>query len=178
MEQPIYTDHKVTITPTLAVIDGTTYAIQTINSISVQKLPGGFGLMHFIMIALGVAAVLLSFGGFQSRDTGPAFVVLFIGIALIVPGARAAGRESGYSLTLATSSGDRQALISKDSAYLGTLRRYLEAAIASAREVKPAAALAADTKDCPRCAETIKAAAKACRFCGYEYDKEPATIDG
>lgn len=27
-----------------------------------------------------------------------------------------------------------------------------------------------DTKACPQCAETIKYAAKVCRFCGYRYD--------
>ncbi|MFN2490541.1 MAG: zinc ribbon domain-containing protein [Actinomycetota bacterium] len=29
----------------------------------------------------------------------------------------------------------------------------------------------AQTKDCPRCAETVKAAAKVCRFCGYEFQE-------
>lgn len=32
----------------------------------------------------------------------------------------------------------------------------------------------APTRKCPRCAETIKAAAKACRFCGASFDGPPA----
>jgi tRNA(Ile2) C34 agmatinyltransferase TiaS len=28
---------------------------------------------------------------------------------------------------------------------------------------------ALNTKVCPRCAETVKSAAKVCRFCGYEF---------
>lgn len=32
----------------------------------------------------------------------------------------------------------------------------------------------ADTKTCPRCAEMVKAAAKVCRFCGYEFEPSAA----
>lgn len=32
---------------------------------------------------------------------------------------------------------------------------------------------ATDTMECPRCAETIKAKAKVCRFCGYELAPMP-----
>ncbi len=32
---------------------------------------------------------------------------------------------------------------------------------------------AADTKVCPRCAETVKRAALVCRFCGYEFGPLP-----
>lgn len=28
-------------------------------------------------------------------------------------------------------------------------------------------------KTCPRCAETIKAAARVCRFCGHEFEEQP-----
>lgn len=32
------------------------------------------------------------------------------------------------------------------------------------------------TKTCPQCAETLKAAAKICRFCRYEFPAEPVTL--
>jgi hypothetical protein len=32
----------------------------------------------------------------------------------------------------------------------------------------------ADSKECPYCAETIKAAAKKCRYCGSDLDQQPA----
>ena len=37
-------------------------------------------------------------------------------------------------------------------------------------DVPPAAVSPADTKVCPRCAETIKAAALVCRYCGHEFE--------
>lgn len=30
-----------------------------------------------------------------------------------------------------------------------------------------------DEKACPQCAETVKSAAKLCRFCGYSFEREP-----
>lgn len=33
-----------------------------------------------------------------------------------------------------------------------------------------------DTKDCPDCAETVKSAAKVCRFCGHKF-KEPSVLE-
>ena len=40
-----------------------------------------------------------------------------------------------------------------------------------AEDITPAAA---ETKDCPYCAEKIKAAAKKCRYCGSDLDQQPA----
>lgn len=33
--------------------------------------------------------------------------------------------------------------------------------------------MTADDKDCPECGETIRAAARLCRFCGYRFDDRP-----
>lgn len=37
---------------------------------------------------------------------------------------------------------------------------------------------AADTKTCPRCAETVKRAAAVCRFCGHEFGAPPPVAAG
>lgn len=100
MQNTIYQDGNVTITPALSVIAGTSYQVSTINSIRVEKLPGGFHLGHLIMMIVGGLAALLSIGGFQSRDQGPAFVVLIIGVVLIfLGGARLVESPGTHSLS-------------------------------------------------------------------------------
>lgn len=39
------------------------------------------------------------------------------------------------------------------------------------KETSPDAAPGSDSKICPRCAETIKLAAKVCHFCGHEFER-------
>jgi Uncharacterised protein family UPF0547 len=38
-----------------------------------------------------------------------------------------------------------------------------------------ASGVSADTKQCPDCAEPVKAEARVCRFCGYRFDNTPNT---
>lgn len=45
-----------------------------------------------------------------------------------------------------------------------------EIAEKSVVSVETAPEAASDTKECPRCAETIKAKAKMCRYCNYEFE--------
>jgi len=40
-------------------------------------------------------------------------------------------------------------------------------------EPPPAADSSADTKICPDCAETVKAKARKCRFCGHIFEDQP-----
>jgi hypothetical protein len=39
-----------------------------------------------------------------------------------------------------------------------------------ATAVRVTGEVAAEFRDCPRCAETIKRAAKVCRYCGYDFE--------
>ncbi|WP_448187906.1 DUF6232 family protein [Azospirillum sp. sgz301742] len=170
MEDTIYSDRTVTITPSLVVIDGTTYAVSTINSVKVTAAPSSLTFFKVILAIAGVLAVLFSFAVFNTGGGAAGLVFLIPGILAVLPTVSAMKEPARFILFLATSSGERQALIGEDRGYLFTIRGHVEKAMASAREVKSAPPPPADTKECPRCAETIKAAAKACRFCGYEFE--------
>jgi hypothetical protein len=57
----------------------------------------------------------------------------------------------------------------------------LEDARDQAQRALVASSAADDVKACPDCAEAVRAAARKCRFCGYEFDKdhvESATFGG
>lgn len=58
----------------------------------------------------------------------------------------------------------------------GKTRQTEEKAVREQAQVKEAEALA-DSRVCPKCAETVKRAAKVCRFCGYELPEPPPAIE-
>jgi multisubunit Na+/H+ antiporter MnhG subunit len=170
----IYRSGDVVVTATLVEISGTTYAVSSIGSVKVIELPkkGGSGAVLGVIVA--VLASVIAFVAFVSRQTGLALFFFAVMILLLVPFARYIGRAKAYALVLATASGDRQALLSQDQPYLWQVRQAVESAMAAAREVRPAADLRRSIgnpieKNCPRCAESVKAAAVVCRFCGYEF---------
>ncbi|NUB13035.1 hypothetical protein GAY28_10105 [Azospirillum brasilense] len=172
MDQSIYSDEHVSITPTLAVIEGTTYAVQTINSIRVvEQKPKGIWVKG-LMVALGAPVGFLAASEIRNGYPEAGLILLLAACIAMAPGVIAALKPKRYTLLLRTSSGEMDAITGQDKRYLEQLRLCLEVAIASAVEVRPVGLAAANAKDCPRCAETIKAAATACRFCGYEFQVE------
>ena len=54
-----------------------------------------------------------------------------------------------------------------------TRRRAPRAESAASGDGDPTAE--GDTKTCPECAESVKAAARVCRYCGYRFDSETST---
>ena len=92
MNDMIYNNGTTIISPKLAVINGTTYAVPTINSIQVVKLLKGFGLFHSVLIIAGIFVGILSIGGFSTNKSGFGLMcllfsalLLFIGILLRIP---------------------------------------------------------------------------------------------
>ncbi|MCM8736569.1 DUF6232 family protein [Azospirillum sp. A1-3] len=172
----IYSSGGTRVTTTLVEIAGTTYAVQSIGSVRIAEIPksggGGAALLAFIGGGLLVLGLFAALGGGGGMSLG----MMLVGALLCIPAVQHSKRPPEYALTLATASGDRQALTSTDRSALSGIRSAIEKAMASAREVRPAADVhppapppTDDTKICPRCAETIKAAAVVCRYCNHEF---------
>lgn len=113
-----------------------------------------------------------------------AIVVAVIGILFFLLGLLAllVKDTETLTITLVPSEGGTRVTISGVGSHemLTRLGSALSAMPALDAEALPLSATSADeTKVCPACAETVKAAAKVCRFCGHEFaDAEPTPATG
>lgn len=90
-------------------------------------------------------------GGFDHADTGGRsgmYAILAVGILLIVGGFVAYG-------------------------VFGSMADRLKAGVETNRAVGEQGASVEAGKPCPECAETVKAAARKCRYCGYRFEDAP-----
>jgi len=177
----IYRDSRIEITEELVRIGATSYAVPTINSVTSGKPPIGIG--RILLAGFGMLLILFSPAFFQTGSPLGGLICLAIAAATIWP---AINRFLSHALEISTSSGAVTALMSRDGTYIGRIRQEILTAMSAARAVKPSADYQppprlrpidqparvqapppGDTMTCPDCAETIKAAAKVCRFCGY-----------
>lgn len=185
MGELIYRDGSIEITEELVRIGAISYAVPTINSVSAGKPPIGIG--RILLAGFGVLLILFSPAFFESGSPLAGVICLAIAAAAIWS---ALNRFLSHALEISTSSGAVTALMSRDGAYIGRIRQEILKAMSAARAVKPAAdyqppprlkprnetprgaePTAGDLTTCPECAETIKAAAKVCRFCGHRLNK-------
>ncbi|MCG5240464.1 DUF6232 family protein [Azospirillum doebereinerae] len=170
MENPIYIDANITIAPSYTVIAGATYPIDTIHSVRIEKISSEINVGPIAVCVVGASMALFSIGGFRNADTAAATVVLMIGAVLLALGARKLGRGGKYALVVSTSSGEQKILFGRRYDQLDMIRHVLGNTVISARENALVQRLSDDdAKPCPRCAETIKANAMVCRFCGHDF---------
>lgn len=99
------------------IINKKTYATSNVTSVSsLVKKPKRF--WPIIMVLFGGLALLGSFGSSDSSVSGISFFVLLVGVLWLVL------VKTDYILMLLSSSGEHQALVSKDS---GTIERIVQA---------------------------------------------------
>jgi multisubunit Na+/H+ antiporter MnhC subunit len=112
-EEIIYTDTNVSVSTSRVIISGTTYALRNITSVKMTFTPAKQGCA----IALIIVGALGALGGLASKDgVVPALIVGAIVIGLGVLWFRAA--KPDYHVTIASSSGEGNALTARDKGYI------------------------------------------------------------
>ena len=179
----IYEDKSIRITRETISVGRKTYFVSTASSVSVVHSPAQptFGtFIHFIsaFIAGGIASTTLATPKTEVFGAG----LIVVAALFFITGLRSIKKET-YHLALAMSSGETNVLSSRDGFYIQELKSHVETAFrenANSRADTAAPEPApfpgdGDHKICPMCAETVKAAALKCRFCGHDFG---AVIEG
>lgn len=141
----------------------------------------------------------LSSLGTDENLTGGAAMGVFVGLFILIGGAFALGLPrvamvffilaglAGILVGTTTAFSDQLiwgvvALVLAGMSFLGYRGKRKDDALKREERANIAAAAAnrnevveGPIKPCPNCAETVKEAAKTCRYCGYAFDAEPVT---
>jgi hypothetical protein len=145
---------------------------------AMQTLLGGLsGSAEYTVNAAGSNTIILT------RRYTPtwAIVVAVLGILLFLIGLLALLVKNTETLTLTIAASPDGSRVSASGVASRELAARLNGVMNSLKEAQPSPALpgvqpteieaAEETKRCPQCAETVKAAAKVCRFCQFQFDQ-------
>jgi hypothetical protein len=122
-EESIYSDDTVSITTARVMISGTTYALRNITSVSMTYTPAkrapGIALLIF-----GVLVLLLARMYFHDQAVHAGLVALLVAVVMMSGGIfLICVAKPNFHVSLSSSSGESDALTSKD-------RRYIEKVVA------------------------------------------------
>lgn len=118
-EAAIMSDGNVTITKTLAVVNGVSYPTNTISAISVRKIPLSYAWLIWSII-LGVVAL----GAVADHYYVAALICVGIVVLLV-----ALRPKQTYSLMVRSAGADTSVLASRDLSYLGNVKGAIEEAV-------------------------------------------------
>ncbi len=118
-EAAIMSDANVTITKTLAVVNGVSYPTNTISAISIREIsPSSAGIVIGVLFGLG------ALGALSAKEYLGALVMA--GICGLLFYLRP---KASYSLMVRSAGADTSVLMSKDKSYLGHVKTAIEEAV-------------------------------------------------
>ena len=121
-------------------------------------------LLFILAFWLVLCALVAGYADSKGRGPGKAFLLAFVLSPLI-------------AFIIVALLEDKKAAADREMAAEARHAEMLAAAKASAPG-DPAPTASGDTRECPRCAEVIKAKAKVCRFCGAELEPMEVATGG
>lgn len=131
VNEAIFSDARVLVTPEIVTIDGVSYAVQHITSVTVRELPRAAYYTGWALILVGIALALTGMHAMATVRRGEleGLSMVLLGAAISSMGGPMARTSARFSLVLGSASGDRQALESNDQDWLKRVLAAIEQAM-------------------------------------------------
>jgi hypothetical protein len=120
-EKPLFHDESATVTPTRAILGGTTYAVANITSVRHQEQPGEMGLTLFGLCVAIVGLLLLD------AYMSPAIGLVAFGLVVVVIGVKI--RKPKHWVLVCTAGAETRAVFSYDKHWTTKVVEALNQAI-------------------------------------------------
>jgi uncharacterized membrane protein YvbJ len=131
-EETIYSDNRATVTTTRVIFGETTYALRNITSVRLVSTSPKSGCAVIFLI-LGILGLLASFAVFTENISQGIQVVIIAGIMLMIGIVWLRSLKPTYHVSIATSSGENNALSAPDKAYIENIVKSVNDAIVKYR---------------------------------------------